>query len=161
MGIRFDNHLTFSKQIEYLKSTCANRLNIIKILSHKSWKLDTKTLINIYNSLVRSVIEYSAILLPALSETNAYKLQIIQNTALRSILHMPYDTNIAFLHTTANVKLLSLRLEDLVKSYITSSIITKNPLLMSLFVEYKSMLSRPLLYKTLLCPFKNIFQNIQ
>jgi hypothetical protein len=61
LGIRFDNHLTFKNQIDYLKKTCLQRLNIRKILSHKSWLLNEKTLIQIYNVLIRSIIDYSAI----------------------------------------------------------------------------------------------------
>ncbi len=30
LGIRFDNHLTFGNQLEYLKETCFKRLNVIK-----------------------------------------------------------------------------------------------------------------------------------
>jgi len=36
LGIRFDHHLTFKNQIEYLKKTCMDRLNIIKILAYKT-----------------------------------------------------------------------------------------------------------------------------
>jgi len=46
-GIRFDNHLTFKNQVDYLKETCVQRLNILKILSHKSWILTVKTLLQI------------------------------------------------------------------------------------------------------------------
>ncbi|RNA33286.1 hypothetical protein BpHYR1_000711 [Brachionus plicatilis] len=31
-------------QVEFIRSRCQNRLNIIKILSHKSWKLNDNTL---------------------------------------------------------------------------------------------------------------------
>ena len=88
LGIRFDNHLTFNNQIKYLKQTCNKRLDIIKILSHNSWKLSQKSLINIYYTLIRSVIDYSAIISPAICKTNLKQLQIIQNNALRTILHV-------------------------------------------------------------------------
>ena len=47
LGIRFENHLTFKNQVDYLKETCIQRLNILKILSHKSWMLTVKTLLQI------------------------------------------------------------------------------------------------------------------
>jgi len=56
LSIRFDNHLTFVNQIHYLKKTCLQRLNKMKILSHKSWLLNEKNLIQIYNVLIRSII---------------------------------------------------------------------------------------------------------
>ena len=100
LGIRFDNHLTFKNQINYLKETCVQRLNIIKILSHKSWCLTKDTLVQVYNVLIRSVLEYSAILAPAISNTNLNTLQVIQNNALRIILKKPIltRTEISDLH---------------------------------------------------------------
>ncbi len=38
----------------------------MKILSHKSWLLNEKTLIQFYNVLIRSIIDYSAILSPTI-----------------------------------------------------------------------------------------------
>jgi hypothetical protein len=61
----------------------------MKILSHKSWFLKEKTLIQIYNVLIRSIIDYSVILSPIISKTNLNTLQIIQNNALRIIFKKP------------------------------------------------------------------------
>jgi hypothetical protein len=47
-------------------------------------ELTKQTLIQIYNVLIRSVIEYSAIIAPIISVTNLNTLQIIQNNALRN-----------------------------------------------------------------------------
>jgi len=74
--------------------TCMDRLNIIKILAYKTWQLTKQTLIQIYNVLIRSVIEYSAIIAPIISVTNLNTLQIIQNNALRIILNKPKTTRI-------------------------------------------------------------------
>jgi hypothetical protein len=86
LGIRFDPHLSFKNQIAHLKQTCIQRFNIIKIMSHKSWQLKKETLIQVYNVLIRSVMDYSAILMPVISETFKNKLQVIQKNALRTIL---------------------------------------------------------------------------
>ncbi len=89
LGIRFDPHLTFKHQIAHLEKTCIQRLNIMKIISHKSWQLTNETLLQVYNVLIRSVMDYSAILMPVICETNKNKLQVIQNNALRIILNKP------------------------------------------------------------------------
>jgi hypothetical protein len=39
LGINFDTGLTFNKHVKELKKKCNNRLNIIKIISNKSWYL--------------------------------------------------------------------------------------------------------------------------
>ena len=58
LGIRFDKHLTFKNQIDYLKDYCLKRLNVLKELSNKSWGLFLKTLTDVYNSLIRSLLDY-------------------------------------------------------------------------------------------------------
>ena len=45
-----------------------------------------ETLIQVCNVLIRSAMNYSAILMPVISETFKKKLQVIQNNALRTIL---------------------------------------------------------------------------
>ena len=45
LRVRFDKYLTFKNQINYLKKQGYKRLNIIKVLSHKQWKIDQSTLI--------------------------------------------------------------------------------------------------------------------
>jgi hypothetical protein len=54
LGIRFDRHLSFKNQINYLKESCSKRMNVLKVLSNKSWGLSVKTLMEVYNSLIRS-----------------------------------------------------------------------------------------------------------
>jgi len=53
LGIRFDPHLTFKNQIAHLKKTCIQRLNIIKIMSHKSRQLNKETSLQVCNILIR------------------------------------------------------------------------------------------------------------
>jgi hypothetical protein len=55
LGIRFDKHLTFKNQIQYMKDACLKRLNVLKVLSNKSWGLTVKILTDVYKSLIRSL----------------------------------------------------------------------------------------------------------
>jgi hypothetical protein len=84
----------------------------MKILSHKSWLLNEKTLIQIYNVLIRPIIDYSAILSPIISATNLNTLQIIQNNALRIIFKKPLitRTTINWLHDRANLIRIEVRM---------------------------------------------------
>ena len=68
LGIRFDKHLTFINQLNFLKDAVLKRINILKVLSNKSWGLSIKTLNEIYNSLIRSLLEYSSIIYPAMHQ---------------------------------------------------------------------------------------------
>lgn len=73
LGITLDSRMSFNKCVEETYDKCLSRLRIIKILSHKSWKLEQKTLINIYKSLIRTIIDYVAIVFPVFCETNKKK----------------------------------------------------------------------------------------
>ena len=78
LGVTLDSRMNFSKCVEEIVNKCNNRLNIIKILSHKSWKLETNTLKAIYYSLIRSIIDYNSIIYPLLSNSNKNKINAIQ-----------------------------------------------------------------------------------
>ena len=66
LGVTLDSTMSFNKCVEDVTNKCQNRINIIKILSHKSWKLSSNTLKKIYFSLVRSIIDYHSIINPQL-----------------------------------------------------------------------------------------------
>ena len=155
LGIRIDNHMTFKNQVSYLKETCIQRLNILKILSHKSWMLNVTTLIQVYNVLIRSVLEYSSILVPALANCHMNTIQIIQNNAFRTILKKPITTRtrVQDLHKSAKVEMLKNRFESLNINYVQKAISSTNPIIIELIDDYKKFSSggRVLTTKTLLC----------
>jgi hypothetical protein len=64
LGIRFDKYKSFKNQLDYLKEACMKRINVLKVLSNKSWGLIKHTLTQVYNSLIRSLLEYSSIIYP-------------------------------------------------------------------------------------------------
>ncbi len=70
MGIRFDKYISFKNPLDYLKEACMKRINVLKVLSNKSWGLSKHTLTQVYNSLIRSLLEYSIIIYPCFSPTN-------------------------------------------------------------------------------------------
>ena len=73
-------------EIKFDKYKVKKRLNLLRILSFKKhWQLNKRTLINIYKSLVRSIIDYSAYLSSFISDSFTEKLERIQNSALRII----------------------------------------------------------------------------
>ncbi|RNA15652.1 hypothetical protein BpHYR1_042430 [Brachionus plicatilis] len=53
ISIKFDESLCFNSQVEFIRSRIQDRLNIIKILSHKSWKLNGKTLVGSQKQISR------------------------------------------------------------------------------------------------------------
>ena len=136
LGVVLDEKLSFDKHLDKIRQACKSRANIIKIVAHPSWKLDLVTLKQLYFSLVRSLFEYSSILTPALTQSRIGSLQVIQNTALRSMLRLPKGTFLGTLHRLAGVSKLADRLSLLSSRYLGNSIINSNPLVTTLYQEF-------------------------
>ena len=85
LGIRFYKYGSFKHQVQYIREKCMDRLNIIKTLVNKKWGLSPISLIQIYTSLVQSLIEYSSFIFNALNKTHQKSIQVIQNAAMRII----------------------------------------------------------------------------
>ncbi len=138
LGIRFDKHFSFKNQMEYLKHTCNERINILKVISHSSWKLDKITLLNTYKLLVRSVIDYSLYLYDILSVTNQNFLQTIQNKCVRIIYkEMSESMRAMEIQEVINLELIKDRALTLKNNYLTQNLSTSNPVITSLVKEYK------------------------
>ncbi len=75
LGITFDEFLNFRVHTANLAIRARKRLNIIKIFSHKSWKLSHETLKGIYNALIGFLFVYSFFSVARIAETNLEKLQ--------------------------------------------------------------------------------------
>ncbi|RNA21073.1 RNA-directed DNA polymerase from mobile element jockey-like [Brachionus plicatilis] len=126
--------------IEEIKERCNSRLNLIKILSNKKWGLDLNTLGNLYKSLIGSIQDYSFPCLNSLSETNIKSLEVIQNSEVRSILKLRYDSHSNILHNEAYNKLklltVSNRLFELSERYVRTGLSHSVPLTVRLVEEY-------------------------
>ena len=135
LGTTLDRTLCFKTNSQIIKEKCMNRLNIIKILSHASWKLSKQTLINLYKSLIGSILDYSFFVISEISISNLISLQAIQNQAIRLIYRLDYDTSTHTLHEISNLPTVSDRYNELFKRYIEKAL-THNPLITQLMDEY-------------------------
>ena len=118
LGIIFDESLTFNKQIESIRDKCLGRLNLIKVLSHREWKLSKETLLMLYKTLIRSIIDYSSFIVNVISDTNLKRLQVIQNKAVRCIFKASYDSSTSELCSMSKLNSIKDRLFDLNKKFI-------------------------------------------
>ena len=139
LGTNFDEHLCFNSQIEFIRSRCQDRVNVIKIISHKSWKLLNKTLLGVYNALIGSIIDYSFFTISSASKTNVHKLQVIQNICIKSIYNLPYDTPSEIFFNFLDelgIDTIETRLKRLLTRYVKNSIQYKNQLMLDLIKDY-------------------------
>ena len=130
LGITFDLGLTFKEHVIDIKKKCINRLNIIKILSNKKWKLDTETLKTIYLSLIRSILDYSSLIMPYLSKTLTKTIQSTQNTAFKIIYKLRFDTPTEEVVTKSGIQKIKDRAQDLNENFIKNAIENQNELIL-------------------------------
>lgn len=122
LGITLDPKLSFEKHIKDIRERCTRKLNILKVLNNKKFELPLRVKIQVYATLVRSVIEYGAPLWNGLSPQNIKSLESIQYHALRIILKLPIGSTKTQIYETINIPRLSDRFELLHSKYINRAL---------------------------------------
>ena len=83
LGIIFDSKSSWTTHIKYLRSKCLNYLNIFKYLSHPRTGCNRKLLLQLYNTLIRSQLDYGAPIYSKACKSSLKLLDSIQSAALR------------------------------------------------------------------------------
>jgi exonuclease III len=121
LGIVFDEFLNFRAHVEKLVTKARPRLNIIKIFSHKSWKLSHETLKGIYEALIGSLFVYSFFAVARIADTNLERLQKIQNRALRCIYRTEWTCPTDLIHSMSDIPLVRDKLIKIGKKYLSKA----------------------------------------
>ena len=137
LGLRLDSRMKFDIQVEYIRKTCTDRMSILKIVSHKSWHLDIKTKTQIYKSLIRSLIEYSAILYNTFNKKLKAILNTVQYNALRIIHGKDRSFSNKNLLKLAEIEPLEDRMLKLKNNYVNVALKHKNPIVCDVVESYK------------------------
>lgn len=154
LGITFDQGLTFREHVNTIKKKCVNRLNLLKIISNRKWKLDKKTLKIVYIALIRSIFDYSSTIIQTLCTSTAKCLQVIQNQAIRAIYKAGFDTSTTELELISGLPTVHKRAIKLNEDYLLKGISNDNELLLDLLNEY--IQARDFRNQTWLCNFKTV-----
>ena len=117
LGLIWDPKLTFSAHIRDLKKKCINALNIIRVLSHSKWGSDSKTLIKLFRSLVRSKLDYGCFVYMTGKQSDLENLNIIHRNGLRLALGAFKSSPKESLYVEANEPPLELRRQELAMKY--------------------------------------------
>ena len=134
----YDSNLSGKSHIGKIKKTCISRLNIIRILAHKSWGLKYDTLVQIYKSLIRSIIEYSGLNYDSLGTNQKRELETIQNNDLRAIFKKNREFGNKNLRKLAKVDSIKVRMSKLNGQYLEKCVKQDNPLIIDLIIQYKN-----------------------
>lgn len=125
LGMQLDCQLTWKSHVDYLKTTCTRLIGLLKVLANQSWGADSRTLLMLYRSLVRSRLEYGIVAYGTCHKTTLKKIEVIENTALRVIFGAYRTTPVESLHVIANEIPLYLKIQLLTLNY--SSNVSASP----------------------------------
>ena len=144
LGIIFDNKLSFIPHLHSLKTKCSKAMNLLKVVSHRDWGGDTSTLLKLYRSLIRSKLDYGAVVYGSARKSYIQMLDPIQNQALRLCLGAFRTSPVESLQVEANEPPLSSR---------------RNKLSIQYAVKLKSNTSNPTYNSTFDLNYKILFDN--
>jgi len=102
LGLTFQRNGSYSKHVHNVATKCRARLNVIKMLKGTSWAAGKRSLLTVYKSLVRSVIEYGMEGYFFTSSSLLKPLHKIQNDALRLCTGAMASTPLICLHHTCD-----------------------------------------------------------
>lgn len=144
LGVTFDERLTFRAQVQSIRAKCASRLRLIKMMSCKSRHVSKSTLLALYKSLIGTVLDYSALILPRLAKDAVTSLQAIQNKAMRSIYNRPFDATTEELCQISGLCKVEERMKTVNEKYIKSCISFKNEFVVPLIESFKNFIGKQL-----------------
>ena len=117
LGILFDKKLTWNDHIQSIRNRCRKRINILKAVAGTSWGNKTKTLLMLYRSLIRSLLDYGCEAYDSASESAKQVLNSIQYASLRICAGALHGTSLAALQVELNEPPLELRRKLLTYKY--------------------------------------------
>ena len=126
LGIRFDSRLNFNN---HLDNICNSTISIREKLHHLSFTsppINKSILRSIYMSNVRSRLEYGCTALSTLTRAQYNRMNIIQNSCVRSIYSLPRGTRKEQILSIANLTSIEDRILFLGRKHITQAL--QNPI---------------------------------
>jgi len=61
IGVIFDQKLSLLPHLRYLREKSMKALNLLRVVAHTSWGADQQTLLHLYQSLIRSKLDYGCV----------------------------------------------------------------------------------------------------
>jgi hypothetical protein len=109
LGMIFDHQLKWRSHIHHIEEKIAIRTSLLRYLSRLNPHANEQIMINLYKSLVRSVITYGCSILLKADNSIWKRMQILQNKALRAALGLPIYTSTEYIHLKTKIPMIKLR----------------------------------------------------
>lgn len=106
--------------LDKLTKKLGSKINLIKRFKALKVKNRTRLSLIIFKTVVRSLYDYSFVILSCDIQRISKNLQIIQNKILRSIKFFPLKTSINSIHQDLKIDTIEARTQKLLRSFIYS-----------------------------------------
>ena len=117
LGLIWDPRLNFNAHINYIRGKAVKALNIMRVLSNYKWGSDSKTLLRIFRSLVRSKLDYGCIVYGYGDKSALAKLDVVHRSGIRLSLGAFKSSPKEALYVEANEPPLEIRRKELAMRY--------------------------------------------
>ena len=135
LGVYITTKLNWRLHIENLINKARKRLNFLKIVSTQSWSQDTKTLLHLSISLVRSKLIYGQEVYFSAPNTLLKKLQSIDSKAIKLAIGVPVHTNTSKSYTEAGMISLFEQRKLAISKYVIRSLAVINSVTEEIFID--------------------------
>ncbi|KAL1447326.1 hypothetical protein WDU94_005622 [Cyamophila willieti] len=134
LGLNLDASMTWNTHINQIKSKSLRALNVMKILSNRTWGLRRETLRRLYFAYVLPILDYGSVLYSSACDSQLAKLNVVHNSAVRLISGAFRTSPIVSLLAEAAIPPLSVRRKILALNYVCNvSRNVHNPVYLLLF----------------------------
>ena len=111
LGVWIDKRLSFTAHVTYLRERTQARLNVMRAMTRLTAGATYTVLRLYYVQAVRSLVDYSAPVLIALSPNQQERVEVLQNTAMRTMLGAPRWSSACVMQSETSLVPLTTRVE--------------------------------------------------
>ncbi len=104
-----DPALTYKPHIDYVVNRCTTRLNALRSVAGTDWGADRATLLTLYTTWIRPILEYGCQAFGTASDSHLRLLDRVQASALRVVLGARRNADVAAMHAECAIDFLALR----------------------------------------------------
>ncbi|XP_063854131.1 uncharacterized protein LOC135096523 [Scylla paramamosain] len=113
LGVWVDKRLSFTAHAAYLRERTQSRLNVMRAMTRISAGATFSVLRQYYVHAVRSLVDYSAPVLIALSPNQQERIEVLQNTAMRTMLGAPRWSSACVMQSETRLVPLTTRVQQI------------------------------------------------
>ena len=121
LGVHLDRTLSMKKQVDSIVAASKSHHNLLRRLSGKSWGVGSSLLIQTYQSLIRSRIDYCPFVALQTSKRQVKRLETIQSKAYRTATKWPRSETNASMYNKYRVEPIIVRQKRLATKYLAKA----------------------------------------